>query len=68
VVSYKWDKQGSFNILVRAQDEYGVWSNWSDHLVVNMPKNKSYINTPLLNFLEQHPHQFQILRQLLKLY
>jgi len=40
-ISYKWDGQGSFNIRVRAQDENGVWSEWSDPLPVNMPNSKS---------------------------
>jgi len=30
-------------------------------------KNKPYINTPFLNFLENHPHMFPLLRQLLDL-
>ena len=31
------------------------------------PKNKPYINTPFLQFLEKHPHLFPLLRQLLRL-
>ena len=38
--SHKWNKQGSFNIRVRAQDDKGVWSDWSDSLPVTMLKNK----------------------------
>jgi hypothetical protein len=42
--SYKWTREGTFNIKVKSQDEYGVWSNWSDPLAVSMPKNKSVID------------------------
>ena len=31
------------------------------------PKNKPYINTPFLSFLENYPHLFPLLRQLLRL-
>ena len=48
-VSYKWDEQGIFNIRVRAQDENGVWSEWSDSLPVNMPNSKS---VRILDYLE----------------
>jgi hypothetical protein len=65
-ISYKWNEQGTFNIRVRAQDEYGAWSDWSDPLAISMPKNKA-INSPFLQFLENHPHMFPLLRQLLEL-
>jgi len=68
-ISYKWNEQGTFNIRVRAQDEYGAWSEWSDPLPVSMPRNKNEksMNTPFLQFLENHPQMFPLLRQLLRL-
>ena len=66
-ISYKWNEQGTFNIRVRSQDEYGAWSDWSDSLTVSMPKNKPDINTPFLRFLENHPHLFPLLRQIMRL-
>ena len=36
-----WNKEGTYNIKVKAQDEKGVWSNWSDPLSISIPKNKS---------------------------
>jgi len=38
--SYKWNEQGTFNIRIRAQDDKGVWSDWSDPFSVSMPKSK----------------------------
>jgi len=37
-VSHKWSTQGTFEIKVKAQDEYGEESEWSDPLSVAMPK------------------------------
>jgi hypothetical protein len=37
-ITYKWNKNGNYNIKVRAQDENGVWSKWSDPLSITMPK------------------------------
>ncbi|MEA2054389.1 MAG: hypothetical protein U9O96_04650 [Candidatus Thermoplasmatota archaeon] len=38
-----WIKDGNYNIRVKAKDEYGAESEWSDPLSVSMPK--SYENT-----------------------
>lgn len=40
-ISYKWNEQGNYNIKVRAQDENGVWSEWSDFLPITIQKSKS---------------------------
>jgi hypothetical protein len=53
--SHKWPTQGTYIVKVKAKDEQGHESKWSDPLVVTMPKNKA-INRPFLNFLEQHPN------------
>jgi hypothetical protein len=37
-VSHTWTSKGSFNIKVKAKDEYGAESVWSDPLQVRMPK------------------------------
>ena len=66
-VSHIWDEKGSYEIKVKAKDVHGKESLWSDPLPITMPKNKPYINRPFLNFLEDHPHLFPLLRQLLKL-
>ena len=40
-ISYKWKEQGGYKIKVRAQDEHGAWSDWSESLSVSMPKIKN---------------------------
>ncbi len=66
--THKWSDQGTYQIKVKARDVPDLdESEWSDPLSVSMPKNKPYINTPFLRFLENHPHMFPLLRQLLGL-
>jgi len=62
-----WIENGKYGIRVKAKDIYGYESPWSDPLEISMPKDKPYINTPFLNFLDNHPHMFPLLRQLLGL-
>jgi len=61
-----WNDQGTYEIKVKSMDEYGEESSWSDPLSVSMPKNKA-INIPFLDFLENHPYLFPLLRQILNL-
>jgi hypothetical protein len=64
-LSHSWNEQKDYTIRVKAKNKYGSESDWST-LEVSMPKNKA-VNTPFLNFLENHPHMFPLLRQLLRL-
>jgi len=48
--AYSWDKKGIYNIRIIAKDENGVLSNWSDPLVISMPKGKLSLNI----FFYQH--------------
>jgi len=65
-VKHIWEEQGAYTIKVKSRDTYDEKSDWAT-LEVSMPKNKLYFNTPLLNFLENHPYVFSLLRQLLGL-
>jgi hypothetical protein len=38
--SHIWDSKGEYNIRVKAKDIEGYESEWSDSLVVSMPKNR----------------------------
>jgi len=64
--TYTWTSEDNFEVRVMAKDEHGGESDWSDPLSFSTPKNK-VINTPFLRFLENHPHMFPLLRQLLEL-
>jgi len=59
------DKMGSVEVI--AEDIYGARSEpfWL-YTNNNMQKNK-LINTPFLTFLENHPHLFPLIRQILGL-
>ena len=64
--SHNWTERGDYEVRVKAMDMYGAESDWSDPLIVTMPKNKP-INVLFFRFLEKHPHLFPLLRQLPKL-
>jgi len=61
---YSWEQENNFNIRVKAKDENGGHSPWSDLLSVSIPKSKA-ANRPFQWFLEDHPYLFPILRPLL---
>jgi hypothetical protein len=62
--SYMWTEKGNYEIRVKAKDDHGVQSEWSDPLPVNMPKDKQTFNGPLFNIFERFPRLFPILRSL----
>jgi len=64
-LNHSWLEKGNYSIRVKAKDIYGAESEWST-LEVSMPKNKA-VNSPFLQFLENHPNLFPLLRQLLGL-
>ena len=59
-VSHTWTADGTYNIKVRAMNEWGMMSDWAE-LGVTIPKKK-VINRPILNLLEDHLHLFPILK------
>ena len=64
--THTWTSQATYSIRVVAKDEHGKLSAWSDPLSVTMPRSRE-IQRPFLNFLENHPNLFPLLRQLLGL-
>jgi hypothetical protein len=64
-VYYKWYEQGNFNIRLRAQDENGAWSEWSDPLTVSMPKSNNRIIDLIEQFLDNHPTISYLLQKFL---
>jgi len=68
--SHIWDTQDTYLIEAKARDEHGLESDWGTFSVI-MPKNKQYINTPFMNFLEKflenHPNMLLMLKLILKL-
>jgi len=45
--SHKW-RQGTFNIRVKAKDEHGLQSEWSEHLRITIPRSRQ--SQPSFNF------------------
>jgi len=44
--NHLWIEEGTYEIRVKAKDDHGVQSEWSDPLPINMPKNKVFNFTP----------------------
>jgi len=63
--SHKWTEQGSFQIRVKAKDEHGVQSVWSDPLPVNMPVKNGFFHSILLEIFEWLMDRFPILEQII---
>jgi len=66
-INYTWANNGEYEIKVKAIDMHGAESEWSEPLSISIHKSKPYINSPLLNFLENHPRMFPLLQQRLRL-
>ncbi len=63
--SHSWKSEGDYEIRVKAKDDHGVQSEWSDPLPVTMPVVKGYINSLMLTILEKIMDHFPLLQQLL---
>ncbi|KYK20597.1 hypothetical protein AYK24_09965 [Thermoplasmatales archaeon SG8-52-4] len=63
--SKSWTTEGEFEIRVAAKDTHGKVSDWSNPLIVTMPRTKA-INNPILDFLQSHPNLFPILQFILQ--
>lgn len=49
--SHKWNEKGNYQIKVKAEDEYGKQSEWSDPLPIQVPRLKTIQNLILFEFL-----------------
>jgi hypothetical protein len=64
--SHVWNEKGTYEIKVKAKDEHGAESEWSDPLSSKMPFTYEYKGFLFFERLcEQFPHAFPILRLLL---
>ena len=62
---HTYTREDTFTISVKARDSFGDESGWGT-LTVTMPRSRT-INSLFLQFLQNHPNIFPILRQLLGL-
>ena len=61
-IPHSWNEGGGFEIRVKAYDEYGAYSDWSDPLTVVIPRNKLPIinNSLVLFFLKEIIERFSL--------
>ena len=64
-LKHNWTQNGNYNIIAKAVDIWGAESEWSEPLVVKMPRDKT-INNMVLRFLENHPFLYQVLQLILQ--
>ena len=64
--THTWSKRGTYIIKAKAVDIYNASSDWTT-LEVIMPRGKILPNQLFLQFLQNHPHMFPILRRLMGL-
>jgi len=65
--SHTWESQGDYNVKVKAKDQHGDESPWSEPLSISMPKTKQFLNRPFLQFLQNLLQRFPLLARLLQL-
>jgi hypothetical protein len=63
--SHIWDTRGDYEIRVKAKDDHGVQSEWSDPLPISMAKNNLILNHRLSNLFEKFPEILTIIKTLL---
>jgi hypothetical protein len=49
---HRWTRKGDYEIKVKAIDEFGEESEWSDPFTVTMPRDRTRTNSILLNLLD----------------
>ena len=68
LIAHTYNERGTYTIKAKARDRLGEESDWSDPLVVSMPRNKlNHLFYSFYKFLDQHSVLFQLLDQILKL-
>jgi len=64
--SHIWTKRGEYEIRVKAKDEHGVQSNWSDPLPIKMLRTRVFSKTLFTRLPEVFPKVFQIFRYIIE--
>ena len=64
--SHSWEKKSNYQVRVKTKDAFDQETDWSEPLTVSVTRSKS-INSPILNFLGNHPNLFPLLRLILGL-
>lgn len=64
--SHFWSTKGKYEIKVKARDEDGLESSWSDTLSISIPRNRASINLFMLRLLQKLAEYFPLILKLLK--
>ena len=56
--SHIWEAEGQYVLKVKARDENGLESLWSDPLILTVPRNRAITNHLWIRFLETYPKLF----------
>ena len=64
--SHIWTKPGEYEIRVKAKDEHGVQSPWSDPLQIKMPRTRVFSKTLFTRLPEVLTKAFQIFRYIIE--
>jgi outer membrane protein assembly factor BamB len=65
-IKHTWNNQGSYTISVKARDTFDGESGWA-YFDITMPRNKIISKDFFIQFLQNHPNLFQLVRFLLKM-
>lgn len=63
--SHYWVEDGTYEVKVRAKDDFGAVSEWSDPRICVVPKSNIYDKNIFVRFLDRHSNLFPILWHLL---
>jgi hypothetical protein len=55
-----WKKEGTYEVKGRVADEYYEWSEWSEPIIVTMPKNKPAFKNLLLKIIGSFPNMAKL--------
>jgi len=59
-ISHIWEGRGDYSIKVKARDEGGSESPWSDSLIISMPRNYQYIKDYIMNIFKNYNFLYKI--------
>jgi hypothetical protein len=62
---HKYETEGYYNVKVKARNQYGIESDWSEPLKIQVPRVRTVYHFLLVRLLEQFPNLFPLLRCIL---
>jgi hypothetical protein len=60
------EKKSTYDIKVKAKDTRDNESEWSDLIIVTMPRNRVITSSLFLHFFQDHPNLFPLFQRLLQ--